>query len=99
MARDEIERMYGLGLISAKQLNEAQYNKPGKGNPDRNPEADFGPDDAGEIDAKKNRRGDKESKTGKAEPERKSPTDAELRRILADQWSPSWYADESWKGK
>jgi hypothetical protein len=129
MARDEIERLYGLGLISDGEYRRARQTmeeyaddygmRPGpKGSASRseiddddnqnagsgfsNPERDYGPNDAGELDSKPNRRADKESKISNARDVLDRPVIADegrMRAVLADQWSPDWYSDASWKGK
>jgi hypothetical protein len=53
----------------------------------------YGPADAGHIDAKANRRRDKEARAGKQKlPGNQQPTTAEIRRASAvEYWPDAWY--------
>jgi hypothetical protein len=80
------------GLVSRDQINAAQ--QPGRGNPDENPQADYGPDDLGSIDSKANRRGN--TKQSKLSPERSARLDrgASDKRSAAtvdNEWNPRWF--------
>jgi hypothetical protein len=58
------------------------------------PHQEYGPSDLGHIDAKGNRRSDKESRLrGRADDNsRLWPSDAHVRRVSAHQFHPSWYS-------
>jgi hypothetical protein len=111
MARGEIKRLYDEGKISdreysraggvcdSNEMNDPAYQRDAKGFGET---TDFGPDDAGHLDAKSNRRSFPKGTelTGKAQntvPVGMSrntkgwPTDAEVRRISAQEWKSDWY--------
>jgi hypothetical protein len=77
------------GVCGPDEIDDEEYQGdagPGFGKAD-----DWGPDDAGHIDAKANGRGDRESRMGKRPPSARTPTVAEAKASLADQWDPGWF--------
>jgi hypothetical protein len=106
MARGEIRKLYDEGKISGREYSRAargvcgsnEINDPAY----QSSAGNFGPNDAGHIDASANRREfPKESVLkGKAQntvPVGRSantkgwPTEAEVRRMSANEWKSDWY--------
>jgi len=85
------------GLVGRNQLDEADQNKPHAAG-FANPERDFGPRDAGAIDSRANRRGDRESKTSRERTALDRALSGKRSSAVVDDtdWNPKWF-DKSWK--
>jgi hypothetical protein len=99
MARSSVQRFFDDGKISARVIERARGLSPdGIGDStlrDILLADEFGPNDAGHIDAKANRRGDKEARVaGQKLPGNAAPSDARVRRINANEYyQSSWYGE------
>jgi hypothetical protein len=89
------------GGICAEEINDEDYQRDAKG---FGKTTDFGPDDSGHLDARANRREFPKGVAlkGKAQntvPVGRSrnttgwPTDAQVRRMSANEFHPDWYSD------
>jgi hypothetical protein len=113
MARSDLTKFHREGLISdreyrrgggicADEINDPEYhrdNVPGFGKTN-----EFGPDDAGHLDARANRRlfpkgTELKGKAQNTVPVGRSantkgwPTDSQVRRMSACEWHPDWYSE------
>jgi hypothetical protein len=79
------------GAYPANQINNSEFQR--RSVPGFRKGEDFGPDDAGHIDARANRRKDTEARVGgQSLPGNAPPSQAQVRRISADEyWQSSWY--------
>jgi hypothetical protein len=99
---EELARAYdGVdppGPVSSRQLNDARYQASGEAwrssGQDRE---DFGPQDAGQLDARANRRpAPKETLIrGQPQRDRRWPTVAEAQKISHYRYQPEWYGENT----
>jgi hypothetical protein len=79
------------GLVGRNQLDQAEQNKPHAAG-FANPEADYGPADAGSIDSRAKRRGDKQSKYSRERPYwDQGPSSKRSAAVCDNEWNPAWF--------
>ena len=83
------------GGVCADELNDEEFQEDATAETGLPGTMDFGPDDAGHIDASANRRGDQESRARGRMPSARAPTIAEARASLDNAWNPNWFRDIS----
>lgn len=108
MARNDLMKFHREGLISdreyrraggicADEINDPEYHRDNVGS-----QKQYGPDDAGHIDAKSNRRMFPKGTELKGKPQNTVPvgrsantkgwpSDAQVRRMSANEFSTDWY--------
>ena len=83
------------GGVCADEIDDKEYQEDATAETGLPGTTDFGPDDAGHIDASANRRGDQESRARGRMPSARAPTIAEARAASASEFDPNWFRDIS----